>query len=316
MGKVIAVSNQKGGVGKSTTVVNLAAVYGDKGKKVLIVDFDPQGNSTTSLGVRKKSVRNTVCEVIMKECEAYEAIVSTQFRGVSLMPTTQRLSGAAVQIMNMEDKAHQLRMALESVRDFWDYIFIDCPPTLDMLTINALAAADSVLIPLQCEFLSMEGLTELNSTISRVKKTMNKDLYIEGILFTMYVERYKVTGQIVKEVKKYFSEYVFDTVIPRNIALSEAPSFGMPSSTTTGNRRAARLTRRLRRKCSKTTASAVNKGGSGYWQRRTVWEAGSTCFSRIISTGKAPTGATQKRFGSRLSSPTKTSRERASTRKG
>lgn len=228
MGKVIAVSNQKGGVGKSTTVVNLAAVYGDKGKKVLIVDFDPQGNSTTSLGVRKKSVRNTVCEVIMKECEAYEAIVSTQFRGVSLMPTTQRLSGAAVQIMNMEDKAHQLRKALESVRDFWDYIFIDCPPTLDMLTINALAAADSVLIPLQCEFLSMEGLTELNSTISRVKKTMNKDLYIEGILFTMYVERYKVTGQIVKEVKKYFSDYVFDTVIPRNIALSEAPSFGMP----------------------------------------------------------------------------------------
>lgn len=133
-----------------------------------------------------------------------------------------------MQLMTMEDKAHRLRKVLESIRDFYDYIFIDCPPTLDMLTINALAAADSVLIPLQCEFLSMEGLTELNSTINRVKKTMNKDLYIEGILFTMYVERYKVTGQIVKEVKKYFSEFVFDTVIPRNIALSEAPSFGMP----------------------------------------------------------------------------------------
>ena len=202
MGKVIAVSNQKGGVGKSTTVVNLAAVFGLKGKKVLIVDFDPQGNSTTSLGVRKKSVRNTVYEVIMQECEAYEAVAPTEFRGVSLMPTTQRLSGAAA--------------------------VIDCPPTLDMLTINAFAAADSVLIPLQCEFLSMEGLTELNSTINRVKKTMNKELCTEGILFTMYVERYKVTGQIVKEVRKYFSDVVFDTVIPRNIALSEAPSFGMP----------------------------------------------------------------------------------------
>lgn len=229
MGKVIAVSNQKGGVGKSTTVVNLAACFGAKGKKVLIVDFDPQGNSTTSLGVRKKSVRNTVYEVIMHDCEAYEAVAATQFRGVSLMPTTQRLSGAAVELMQAEDKARRLRNVLGSVRDFYDYILIDCPPTLDMLTINALVAADSVLIPLQCEFLSMEGLTELNSTISRVKKTMNKDLYVEGILFTMYVERYKVTGQIVKEVKKYFSDIVFETVIPRNIALSEAPSFGQPA---------------------------------------------------------------------------------------
>ena len=228
MGKVIAVSNQKGGVGKSTTVVNLAAVFGLKGKKVLIVDFDPQGNSTTSLGVRKKSVRNTVYEVIMHECEAYEAVAATQYRGVSLMATTQRLSGAAAALLQMDDKAHRLRQVLETVRDFYDYILIDCPPTLDMLTINALTAADSVLIPLQCEFLSMEGLTELNSTINRVKKMMNKDLYTEGILFTMYVERYKVTGQIVKEVKKYFSDVVFETVIPRNIALSEAPSFGMP----------------------------------------------------------------------------------------
>lgn len=229
MGKVIAVSNQKGGVGKSTTVVNLAAVFGTKGKKVLIVDFDPQGNSTTSLGVRKKSVRNTIYEVMMGECEAYEAVAATEYRGVSLIPTTQRLSGASVALMEMDDRAHQLRFTLEKVREFYDYILIDCPPTLDMLTINALVASDSVIIPLQCEFLSMEGLSELNGTISRVKKTMNKDLMIEGILFTMYVERYKVTGQIVKEVKKYFPEQVFETVIPRNIALSEAPSFGMPA---------------------------------------------------------------------------------------
>lgn len=229
MGKVIAVSNQKGGVGKSTTVVNLAAVLGSKGKKVLIVDFDPQGNTTTSFGIRKKSIRNTVYEVLMGECTAYEAVVATEFRGVSMIPTTQRLSGAAVSLMSMTDKAKKLRNALEEARSFYDFILIDCPPTLDMLTINALVAADSVIIPLQCEFLSLEGLAELNNTIQRVKKSFNADLEIEGILFTMYVERYKVTGQIVKEVKKYFPKQVFETVIPRNIALSEAPSFGMPA---------------------------------------------------------------------------------------
>ncbi|MCR5141786.1 MAG: ParA family protein [Ruminococcus sp.] len=228
MGKVIAVSNQKGGVGKSTTVVNLAAVFGQRGNKVLIVDFDPQGNSTTSLGVRKKSVRNTVFELIMGECTAFEAVVATEYRGVSLVPTTQRLSGASALLLDMKDKAGKLREALSEARGFYDYIFIDCPPTLDMLTINALAAADSVIIPIQCEFLSLEGLTELYNTVKRVRKTFNEDLRIEGILFTMYVDRYKVTGQIVKEVKKYFDSEVFETVIPRNVALSEAPSFGMP----------------------------------------------------------------------------------------
>lgn len=228
MGKVIAVSNQKGGVGKSTTAVNLAAVFGSRGKKVLMVDFDPQGNSTTSLGIRKKSVRNTVYEVLMGECSVFEAVVATEYRGVSMIPTTQRLSGAAAALLGMKDKAKQLRNALSQARDFYDYIFIDCPPTLDMLTINALTAADSVIIPIQCEFLSLEGLAELVNTVQRVQKTFNEQLEIEGILFTMYVERYKVTGQIVKEVKKYFAKQVFETVIPRNIALSEAPSFGMP----------------------------------------------------------------------------------------
>lgn len=229
MGKVIAVSNQKGGVGKSTTVVNLAAAFGSRGKKVLIIDFDPQGNSTTSLGIRKKSVRSTVLEVLMKECTIYEAVVATEFRGISLVPTTQRLSGATAMLLEKNDRARQLRSVLGDACDFYDYILIDCPPTLDLLTVNALAAADSVIIPLQCEFLSLEGLAELNNSIKRVQKTINEDLKIEGILFTMYVDRYKVTGQIVKEVKKYFSDKVFDTVIPRNIALSEAPSFGMPA---------------------------------------------------------------------------------------
>ncbi|MCD7742131.1 MAG: ParA family protein [Ruminococcus sp.] len=228
MGKVIAVSNQKGGVGKSTTVVNLAAVFGIKGKKVLIVDFDPQGNSTTSLGIRKKSVRNTIYEALMGDCTAFEAVVATEFRGVSLIPTTQRLSGAAVWLLEQEDKGKTLRGVLSEAREFYDYILIDCPPTLDMLTINALSAADSVIVPIQCEFLSLEGLAELNNTIERVRDSFNPALKLEGILFTMYVERYKVTGQIVKEVKRYFADSVFETVIPRNIALSEAPSFGMP----------------------------------------------------------------------------------------
>lgn len=229
MGKVIAVSNQKGGVGKSTTVVNLAAVFGAKGKKTLIVDFDPQGNTTTSYGIRKKSIRNTVYEVLMGDCSLYEAVVATEFRGVSVVPTTQNLSGAAVQLMSEQNRAGKLRKALEDARKYYDYILIDCPPTLDMLTINALVAADSVIIPLQCEFLSLEGLVELNRTIDRVKDVWNPELEIEGILFTMYVERYKVTGQIVKEVKKYYADKIFDTVIPRNIALSEAPSFGQPA---------------------------------------------------------------------------------------
>lgn len=229
MGKIIAVSNQKGGVGKSTTVVNLAAVLGHRGRKVLIVDFDPQGNTTTSYGIKKKSIRNTVYDVLMGECGIFEAVVATEFRGVSVVPTNQHLSGAAIELVSMQNRARQLREKLSPAKDFYDYILIDCPPTLDMLTINALVAADSVLIPIQCEFLSLEGLVELNSTIDRVRSTWNNDLKIEGILFTMYVERYKVTGQIVNEVKRYFDKHVFKTVIPRNVALSEAPSFGEPA---------------------------------------------------------------------------------------
>lgn len=228
MGKVIAVSNQKGGVGKSTTVVNLAAVLGKLGKKVLIVDFDPQGNTTTSFAIKKSRIKNTIFEVITDECELVEAITATEFTGVSVVPTTQNLSGAAVRLLTQKDRALRLRSKLDTARGFYDYVFIDCPPTLDMLTINALAAADSVLIPLQCEFLSLEGLVELSDTIKRVQKSFNPNLSVEGILFTMYVERYKLTSQVTGQVRKKFGSLVFDTVIPRNVAISEAPSYGEP----------------------------------------------------------------------------------------
>lgn len=228
MGKVIAVSNQKGGVGKSTTVCSLAAVFGARGAKVLIIDLDPQGNTTTSYGIQKRRIQNTVYDVIMGESTIFQAACPTDFRGVSVVPTTQDLAGAAVSLMTMENRARQLSASLSEAREFYDYIFIDCPPTLDMLTINALVAADSVIIPIQCEFLSLEGLVELHNTIDRVRETWNHKLYVEGILFTMCVDRYKITGQIMNEVKRHFPKEVFSTAIPRNVAVSEAPSFGQP----------------------------------------------------------------------------------------
>ncbi len=228
MGKVIAVSNQKGGVGKSTTAVNLAAALGLKGKKVLVIDFDPQGNTTTSFGIEKRRIRNTVYEAVIGNCRMVEAIVATQFRGVSVVPATQTLSGAAVELLELDRRSLRLKMQILTVKDDFDYIFIDCPPTLDLITINALAACDSVIIPIQCEFLSLEGLVELTEAINKVKNSFNPNIEIDGILFTMYVKRYNLTAQVVEEVKKHFPKTVYKTVIPRNIAISEAPGFGKP----------------------------------------------------------------------------------------
>jgi chromosome partitioning protein len=228
MGKIIAVSNQKGGVGKSTTVVNLAAALGGKGKKVLVVDIDAQGNTTTGLGVRKRSIVNTVYEVLIGACRAADAIVPTAFKGVSLISSAQKLAGAEIELASVDNRLMRLKMQLLAVKDMFDFILIDTPPSLSLITLNALVACDSVMIPIQCEFYSLEGLVQLTDTIKRIKDGYNPNMYIEGILFTMYVGRYNLTAQVVNEVNKYFAKEVYKTVIPRNVALSEAPSHGKP----------------------------------------------------------------------------------------
>lgn len=228
MGKIIAVSNQKGGVGKSTTVVNLAAALGGKGKKVLVVDVDAQGNTTTGLGVRKSAITQTVYEVIIGACRAADAIVPTAFKGVSLISSAQKLAGAEIELASFDNRLMRLKMQLLTIKDRYDFIMIDCPPSLSLITLNALTSCDSVLIPIQCEFYSLEGLVQLMDTIKRIKDGYNSRMYIEGILFTMYMGRYNLTAQVVSEVKKYFPKDVYTTVIPRNVALSEAPSHGKP----------------------------------------------------------------------------------------
>ena len=227
MGKVISVANQKGGVGKTTTTVNLGTILAKKGKKVLLIDADPQGNATSGLGV-DKDVELSLYDVLVNETEIEKTIQDTMIKNLKLCPSNINLAGAEVELVSMMSREQRLKEKLEEIKDNFDYILIDCQPSLGLITLNSFTASDSVLIPVQCEYYALEGLGQLINTINLVKKHLNKNIQIEGALLTMYDIRTNLSNQVVKEVKRYFENKVYKTVIPRNVRLSEAPSYGMP----------------------------------------------------------------------------------------
>ena len=227
MAKIVAIANQKGGVGKTTTAVNLSSCVAALGKRVLIVDLDPQGNTTTGYGIPKRSVEKGTYEILIGEARASEAIRKTEYR-TDVIGSNTRLAGASLEMIDLPARESRLRKALAEVQKDYDFIFIDCPPSLDLLTLNGLSACDSVLIPVQCEYYALEGLSELISTLKTIRKKYNPYLDIEGVVFTMFAVRYNLTLQVVEQVKKYFGNKVYQTTIPRSIRVSEAPSYGQP----------------------------------------------------------------------------------------
>lgn len=228
MGRIIAIANQKGGVGKTTTSINLAASIAEMGKRVLAIDLDPQGNMTSGLGVDKNEVENTVYELMLDECSINESIQDTVVKGLRLIPSNVNLAGAEIELLGINDKEYILKTAVDYIRDDYDFIVIDCPPSLNMLTVNAMTTADTVLVPIQCEYYALEGLSQLIHTINLVQERLNPNLQMEGVVFTMYDARTNLSLQVVENVKNNLNQTIYKTIIPRNVRLAEAPSHGLP----------------------------------------------------------------------------------------
>ena len=228
MGKVVSFSNQKGGVGKTTSCVNIAAQIAKKDKKVLLLDMDPQGNATSGLGISKSKIKNTIYDVIIGRCDIKDTIIKTKFKNLSVVPATIDLAGAELELYELEEDENFAKIALDTIKDDYDYIFIDCPPSLGMLTVKALSVSDGVVIPMQCEFYSLEGMSQLFNTIKKIKQLYNPTLQIVGILLTMYNGRLTLTTQVVAELKKYYSDKLFKIPISRTVRIAEAPGYGEP----------------------------------------------------------------------------------------
>jgi chromosome partitioning protein len=243
--KVVAIANQKGGVGKTTTAVNLGACLGELGRSILIVDADPQGNATSGLGVDRSKLDYSLYDCLVRNVEPVKALRATEFPGVWLLPSSLDLAGAEIELVQMDEREHRLKKVVGQIRDNYDFVFIDCPPSLGLLTVNALTAADSVLIPIQCEYYALEGLTQLLNTIKLIRGRLNSTLALEGVLLTMFDGRTNLSLQVAEEVKRYFRDYVFQTIIPRNVRLSEAPSHGKPITVYDPRSRGAEVYREL-----------------------------------------------------------------------
>lgn len=228
MAKVIAVANQKGGVGKTTTSINLSACVAYRGKKVLLIDLDPQGNATTGLGVDKTTTELSTYDALINEESLKNIIIDTCQENLSLSPSSISLAGAEVELVSLFSRENKLKIAVDEIKDEYDYVFIDCPPALGLLTLNALTAADTVLVPIQCEFFALEGLSQLMDTVKKVQKFLNRGLVVEGVVMTMFDVRTNLSVEVVEEVRKHFGDKVYQSIIPRNVKLSEAPSYGLP----------------------------------------------------------------------------------------
>ena len=228
MGRIIAIANQKGGVGKTTTAINLSACLAEKGQKVLVIDMDPQGNMSSGLGLDKNSVEKTIYDLIIGESEVEEVLQKNALENLDILPANVDLSAAEIELIGIDEKEYIVKKAIEKIKDAYDYVIIDCPPSLSMLTINAMTTADSVLVPIQCEYYALEGLSQLIHTVELVKERLNPVLEIEGVVFTMYDARTNLSLQVVENVKDNLQQNIYKTIIPRNIRLAEAPSYGMP----------------------------------------------------------------------------------------